>query len=541
MGSNGGVYKILISDNNNTQDKILIANDLLSKKIEKLKYLKNTKLKSDIKEILICIDKYEKDLNNKKLSNDKKSIIQDKINTLKKELNIKKLEDTNINIKEINTHHIFLESSFKPFVSIGYEYSKVPVSPIPSFGNSIKIKVPKYGDFFNDMVVYVKLENFKPISPTNRVKYCNFLGHRIFKKIKFIVNNIVLDEYNTEDYNFYYQFNVPENKKNSWKKCVGQEIPKLGTLTSDPTYQDFRKQVPVLDGPQTAKKEHTKVEMAIPLLFWFKDPKLAIPNITLPFGQTFIEFELNNVDDLCSCVDYASDGGLFQNPTISDLHLYTNHIYINPDILDIFIKRISITLIRVHKQQEIILNQSFNEVLLNELKFPIETMYVAFRPTENMNTGDYMETWNKNSKLNKKLIPTPIVYDTTGSGDYALGNNFVIYYEENRVVDILGLKADNVSIFQETPSLFYNSYIPYQYGINTTSPQDKDTFMFSFNFDPDNYQPNGYLNLSKIRRFYLYYNSSVINSTNTCKLYVSAKTINFLLLKDGKFTLQYNV
>ena len=539
--SSGATYKILVSSKDDKQGKILLANNYLSNHMTKLKKLKKYRIKNDIKEIIICIDRYEDELMMEK-DKGRKLLIKNKINELTDELNKKKLEDGQPTVNDITkSHHLFLQSSFKPFVSIGFEYSKSAISPIPGFGSSIKIKIPKFGDFFNDMVVYIKLTGLKPISTANKVKYCNFLGHKIFKKVKFISNNIILDEYTSEDYNFHYQFKVPDHKKNAWKKCMGQEIPVMGNLTADPLFQDFRQQIPILNGPQTLKSEHSTVELFIPLLFWFQDPKLSIPNITLPFGQTFLEFDIALKDEICACADFALDGGLFEIPKMIDFHLYTNHIYLNPDILDIFIKRIGLTLIRIHKQQEIILNQSFNEVLLNEIKYPIETMYVAFRPSENLQGDDRMDTWNLNSKLTRTLIPTPIMYDTTGNGDYSLGSNSIIYYDEKPVVNKLGLKADNISIFHQKSSLFYNSYLPYQYGVHTSTPVDKSTYMFTFNFDPNSYQPTGYLNLSKIRRFYLYYNSSIIGPTSTCRMIVSAQAINFLLLKNSEITLAYNV
>lgn len=540
--SSSGTYQILISQNeqHNQQDKILLANQYLSDKMEKLRKLKKHRIKNDLKEIAICIDRYEDELEHEK-DNSRKILIKNKIKELQTNIELKKKEDEQPTIKDVvQSHHLFLQSTFKPFVSIGYEYSKQSISPIPGFGSSIKIKIPKYGDFFNDMVIYIRLIDLKPINSANRVRYCEFLGHKIIKKVKFIMKNKILDEYTSEVYNFHYQFNVPENKKNAYKKSVGQEVPVIAKLVADPLFQEHTEQRIISNGPQTLKKEHKSVEMFIPLLFWFQDPKLAIPNTILPFGETFLEIDLANINDVCACADYALDGGLFETPKMIDFHLYTNHIYLNPNILDIFIKRIGITLIRVHKQQEIILNQTFNEVLLNELKFPIEIMYVAFRPTINITGNDRMETWNKNSQLTRTLIPVPVMYDTTGNGDYGLGSNSIIYYKETPVVDIIGLKADNVSIFTDKSSVFYNSYLPYQYGVHTTSPPDQSTYLFTFNFDPESYQPNGYLNLSKIRRFYLYYSSSIIGATNTCQMIVHAKALNFLLVKDGEMTLKYN-
>lgn len=542
--SNGGVYKILISQKdglNNRQDKFLIANKYLSDKLVKTRKEKKYKLKKEVDGMTLLTFKYDVELKSP-ISKERRILILNKIKKLNDDITNLKNKDTEPLVADINrSHHLFLQSSFKPFVSIGYEYSKATSTSIPNFGGSVKLKIPKYGDFFNDMVIYVRMTGLKPINPVNKVQYCNFLGHRLFKKVKFITNNLIIDEYTSEDYNFHYQFDVPDYKKNGWKKCVGQEVPVTAHLTADPLHQNFRQEMSILNGPQTLKDEHPEVEMFIPLLFWFKDPKLAIPNMTIPFGQTFLEFDIATRDEICACADYASDGGLFDTPRILDFQLYTNHIYLNPDVLDIFIKRIGITLIRVHKQQEMILNQPFNEILLNELKYPIETMYIAFRPTDNMTGTDNMNTWNLNSNLTRTLIPTPVMHDPTNTNTYVLGSNSIIYNDEAPVVSELGLMADNISIFHQKSSLFYNSYLPYQYGLHISTPADKSTYMFTFNFDPNSYQPTGYLNLSKIRRFYIYYKSNVIGPVNTCKMMASAKCINFLLVQNQTISLSFNV
>ena len=540
--SSGGNYILLTSNQNinNRQDKYLQASKRLNNRINDINNNKKYQIENDINELKDCIDKWSNEYVNEQKKG-RKILINSHLKKLNKKINEKKMEGTYPVINDITkTHHLFLNSKFKPFVTTGYEYSKQVISPIPNLNSTVKIEIKKFGDFFNDMVVYIKLVGLKPINPINKVKYATFLAHRLFKKVRFIINNIIIDEYTSEDYNFHYQFKVPDYKKNAWKRCVGQEVGLEGTIVSDPVYQNTRQQITILDGPQTSKFEHPIVELCVPLLFWFQDHKLSVPNTTLPFGQTFIEIDLATKDEIAASLDYASDGGAFESPQIIDFHLYTNHIYINPDILDIFIKRLDVTLIRVHKQQEIILNQSFGEILLNELKYPIETLYLAFRPTNNFEGDDRINTWHKNSQITRSELNTPVIFDTTGNGDLSIRSGPIIYYTEIPVVELIGLSAQGVDIYQPKPTIFYNSYLPYQYGNTMSVPHDKSTYIITFNFDPNAYQPTGYLNLTTIRRFYLSYNSSFINASNTCKLIVSATVINFLLLQNGKLTLTFN-
>lgn len=56
------------------------------------------------------------------------------------------------------THILFVNSHFKPFAAIGYEYNKARANTgTPQFGGSVQFSIPQFGDFFNDMVVNTRL------------------------------------------------------------------------------------------------------------------------------------------------------------------------------------------------------------------------------------------------------------------------------------------------------------------------------------------------------------------------------------------------
>lgn len=137
----------------------------------------------------------------------------------------------------------FVNSHFKPFAAIGYEYNKVkPQSGNTQFGGTVQFSIPQFGDFFNDMVVNTALsaasasswvagdipaypadigtanlavgqserdnagtgvytrytyqyvaQNGSSVDRTtatgaNFVRYCEYPGQRLFKNVKFEVN-----------------------------------------------------------------------------------------------------------------------------------------------------------------------------------------------------------------------------------------------------------------------------------------------------------------------------------------------------------------
>jgi hypothetical protein len=379
--SSGGIFKLLVNDS--IQDKLLMASDYLRYRINHI---------SDVN---------KKNIGRYGLSHDL-------------DLNNSWLPDMNMIEK---THVLFVNSSYKPFVATGFEYNKVQGSG--NFGSNVVFSVPTFGDYVNDMVVHVKLSGLKSVSELDRVRYVSLLGHKLFKEVSFSINGNHLDNYFSDDYNSYLQFNVPPRKKIGWLRNMGQEIPNLAYLTADPTYDLHRELRWFGDGNQTFKQSHDEVDLWIPLLFWFKDAHSSLPNIAIPYGQTHVSIELANVSELVGFADYGG-GGTYVDPVIQQMELYMNNIFMNPEIVDILMKKFGFSLIRVHGRHTQTLKNGSGSILLNKLKWPAETLYVAFRPTSNSTLSQY---WHKSSALTAMNIKVPVAAKNTNlatSGNMSL-------------------------------------------------------------------------------------------------------------------------
>jgi hypothetical protein len=530
--STGGIFKLL--NNNAHHDEHLLALDLLSKRMKSIREIKEDNIENAIASNNIKIIQ----LTN--LKNSENSI--DNINKLNVVIN--NLRDKNELLKKVDmmpkssdilkTHKIFILSEYKPFISMGFEYSKTAISIKPVVGGRAVFGIPNYGDFFSDMVLHLKLVGLEPINSNNKVRYCEYLGHRLLNNVSFKSYGRVLDSYGSEDYNIHYQYNVSQDKKKSWKRCVGQEIPTKAYITSDPLYQDYREYKKILNGNQTLKSSHPSVDLFMPLLFWFKDPKLAVPNKHIPFDNVTIELDLGKKEDIASCADYAGDGGLFTTPVIEECVLYTNHIFIDSSIMDILMHKIDVTMIYTHSTSEHILNQPYGSISLNYLSSPIVDIIIAFKPEENISGPNNSSNWGLNKKLIEKTLASPIIYDLAGTP--TLGTTSIKYNEEIDVINSLSLVADDIPLYDRLHSKFYSAYMPYQYG-NTISPADDGSYMMNLSFYPDQYQPTTYVNTEKVKEIRLKYESDIISSTNVVTAYISSKTINFLNYDD--FTLQF--
>jgi hypothetical protein len=499
--SSGGVFKLI--SNTGQQDEVLMATAALTQRLKDMSFTR------------IC------EMEKLYPSKSRQQLIQENVGNWLPTLNM--IE---------RTHVTFINSSFKPFVAIGLEYVKSGTrGTAVNFGETVVFTMPVYGQFINDCVIHVQISAFSAITVGDRVRWCEFPGHRLFKNVKFQVNGNDLDEYGSDEYNAYFAYKLPVNKEIGYMRLVGQEVPYVGYLTPDPTVDEYREYRVFGSGPQTYKQTQPVLDLWIPLLFWFRDIQCALPSAAIPQGQTNVIIELENLSKLIS-YDPIVGSGAYTTPTIQVIEMYSNNIFLQPEIFKIFIEKFGTQLIRVHKKQIVKdISASSDSFLLNKMAYPVETMFVAFRPQSNLlNT----QLWAHYASCTQETVPEAVV--TSGT---VIQINDAVYYSEVPTVTNLTLKAQGIVIFTESPAIFYNSYIPYRYGSTFKTPKDQGLYMINFNFNPNEYQPSGYLNVSRTREFYVSYNSTVITSSAKAELIAMADCINFVLIVDGSAQLRY--
>lgn len=410
--STGGIFKLIA--NIGIQDKLLMATDYLNYRLKVIAQRNKNKLRSD-------------------MYGGKKPLL---------DLDASWIPDVNAISK---SHMIFINGAFKPFVASGFEYNKCQARGSLNFGSDVVFTIPVFGDFVNDCVVNVKLSALSSVNPVNRVRYVAFLGHKLFSNVAFKVNGSPLDSFTSDDYNAFFEFHVTPEKRIGWLRNVGQEIPQEATVTADPAFDMFKEFKYFGDGLQTFKQSHDTVDLWIPLLFWFREIKNALPNLVIPYGQTNITISLAEANDLIGFADYASDGGAFNTPTITCMELYCNNIFLQPEITKIFMCKFGFSLIRVHGHHNVLVEKSEENVLLSQLKWPTENLYVAFRPESNANLSQY---WHKTGALALNNIKVPVVaknaslttFVNGGAGSTPTSNSVSLAYVSGNALSIL----DNV-------------------------------------------------------------------------------------------------
>jgi hypothetical protein len=457
-----------------------------------------------------------------------------------------KLEWKNI-INVINkTHYFPINSYIMPSVPVGYYYKKISDFSGPlKFGSTISMQLQNDGAWIFDMVLRVKLKGLQAVSNIDKVRYTEFLGHRLFKDIKLIIAGDVVQKITPDIYNIYYERHVPTSKKIMWKNLIGQEVPYLGTLVSEPKISEIRQYVYIGDGPQTLKTSHPEVELWLPMIFWFNtDITKLLPICALTAADIKIELTINTVDKIVGCTN-NSGGGRFIPPTISLMEMFVNHIETIDSIKNIVSsKKIFAIPIRTYETEDVVVNESTGKLqgntTLKFIKNSVESIYIGFRPLVN---EESLISWPQQQIHQAQYVKIPVVTENPSPNTISI--NFGIYYKSTDCIDKLSFLINDIEIYSNNTTTFFSKYLPYK--LQNDSPEsfteikgwnyidfslaDRDLSKFTNQF--------GYINFNKNREFRIDFSSSYISNNTPTRCTVISRAIKLLLVTGNKIQFMY--
>ena len=434
------------------------------------------------------------------------------------------------------THIVFVNAHFKPHAAMATEYQKVKVGAgTATLNSTITFGLPQFGEFINDMVLHLRLsapvltQDAAVVVGTDEdyFRYHDYPGERLLKKIAFEVNGNPLDQYDRMSMVMHRKFCLGVNKRVGYDRMMGQEVPLKGYVNQLPAAtQTYREQRFICNGLQTPTETKADgLEIFAPLMFWFRDPRIALPSVAIPQGQRYIHVDLAPATDFLSIVQRgANTNSVLSDPVVKFAELYVNNIFVTKEVHDIYIKRVGFNLIRVHREQKAVVSESEKEIQLTNMKWPIETLFVGMRMQANTNVAD---RWDKFTYI----TDTP----------FNAHMDAVTAQTHSKMIDKISITAHGIALYNEFPIELFNMYIPYHKGAyNLNTPEDPGVIAITFNLYPGSYQPSGYINASRARELFIHYWSSVIDTNNAAELTILGIAINFLLVADGTAILRYS-
>ena len=421
------------------------------------------------------------------------------------------------------------------------------------FGKKVTCTVSRNGDLIHRVYLRVQLPDVT-VANNKGFRWLNWLGHILIKNVEIEIGGQKIDKQYGDWLHIWNELTQSAGHQLGYANMVGN-IPTLTT--------------PVMNTSGTSVTVPGEI-LYIPLEFWFnRNPGLALPLIALQYHEVKINLEFRELRDCIWAASYENSTwttnlSSVTVPSLPQCSLFVDYIYLDTDERRRFAQVSHEYLIEQLQftGDESVSNTS-QKIKLN-FNHPCKELVWVVQPdkflTDNAPQGkqwfnftdDYDYTYTSSgaqsvsgafaSSFSNLVTPSSASSDRdAGSmpGVAAGGANAVylpVSFEngENPVVTAK-LQLNGHDRFSERDGRYFNLVQPYQHHENVPKAGIN---VYSFGIKPEEHQPSGTCNMSRIDNATLHLN--LTSKTGTCKVRVYAVNYNVLRIMSGMGGLAYS-
>ena len=410
------------------------------------------------------------------------------------------------------------------------------------FGKRVTCTVSRNGDLMHKVYLQVTIPQVDATAADAQFRWLNYLGHNLIKYAEVEIGGQRIDKHYGEWLHIWNELSQDAGKKVGYQNMVGN-VPALTQVTKEGL-------VPELD-------------LYIPLEFWFcKNPGLALPLIALQYHEVKINIEFRSAADC-----YWKSGNV-SVPSFEAASLYVDYIFLDTEERRRFAQIQHEYLI---EQLQFTGDESVSSVS-NKLKLnfnhPCKELVWVVQKDEHVDTtamdANYGKQWfNYTDAVDTTWAtgtPTSPYGDMSATlandASGAIANKF--YPNSNYTPAVGGeaylalegvdkgfnpvfsakLQLNGHDRFSERMGRYFNLVQPYQHHTNVPATGIN---VYSFGLEPEEHQPSGSCNMSRIDNATLQLTLTAATVANgDAKVKVFATNYNVLRIISGMGGLAYS-
>ena len=402
------------------------------------------------------------------------------------------------------------------------------------FGKKVTCTISRNGDLIHRVYLRTELPAVAAES-TKKFRWLNWLGHILIKNVEVEIGGQRIDKHYGDWLHIWNELTQSAGHQLGYANMVGN-IPAL-TNAADSVAKEI---------------------LYIPLEFWFcRNPGLALPLIALQYHEVKINLEFNDVKN---CYWHgAADGtpsALSTTPSLQTTSLFVDYIYLDTDERRRFAQVSHEYLIeQLQFTGDESTSNANNKIKLN-FNHPVKELIWVVQKDSNL--GDavaFGKQWfNYTDDLDKSLTSAGGFYSSNSTlvgvnvadqfagsmpGVAAGGANNVfipVSFEDGKnPVSLAKLQLNGHDRFSERDGRYFNLVQPYQHHENVPT---QGINVYSFGLKPEEHQPSGTCNFSRIDNATL--NLTLTTGNSTVKIRVYAVNYNVLRIMSGMGGLAYS-
>jgi len=441
-----------------------------------------------------------------------------------------------------------------------------------NFGNKVSCTIAKNADLINKIYVVVTLPSIPILQNNSKIKWIDHIGFQLLKTIELEIGGKIIDTHYNDWMFIWYELNKNNNSR-------GMDVM-IGN-------------VPELYNYSSSKNEYT---LCIPLQFWFcKNVSLSLPIIALENSEVKINVEFSNIED-CLIVGpshfiYTTDTLSLFKPyefiSINNSETYIQFINFDNDTMKLGYIKTDPT---INLQPNDILTgidsgyvttvynpttKLYNQITSNNEQLNVSKSNPVFRVVYNSSIVDaflyvdyvYLDNMErlKFAKSNHEYLIDVCQFDNDkiifnannkiklgysqptkeliirGQMNYIITDN--MYYKEpfnystsinkniaKSLIKKVLIKLNGYNREQDYDENFYSYIQSFQHHL---SPPPFGVFIYSFALNPDNFQPSGSCNFSKIDDISINITTEPITYLKPASIKIYAVSCNIFRIING--------
>jgi hypothetical protein len=422
-----------------------------------------------------------------------------------------------------NPQITFFKVVYRRHTNFAIEAIQQTASGSNSLGSRASFQITRNGDLIHRVYFYGRLKNTAAVAETNSVALVPNVGQKLLKNVELEIGGQRIDKHYSEWLYIWNELSLPAGKKAGYNVMVGANSTNSCTRLAG----------------------GSEYELYVPLEFWFcRNVGLALPLIALQYHEVKINVEYeasNNLFDVSPtnlCFDQDKAGGVTNgNKNIgtavaADPVLFSaspNIILVDPTLW--------VDYIFLDTDERRRFAQLSHEYLIEQLQF-------TGTDTITSSGSDSMKSMRMNFNHPCKELIWCVKKEEVGVfwNNFSTANNggtvnttLNDYVSSENPVQQAKIMLNGNDRFATRKGEYFSLVQPYQHHENTPDQYHKGINVYSFALKPEEHQPSGTLNMSRIDTAVLSVSSSIAGT-----IYIYAVNYNVLRILSGMGGLAYS-
>ena len=378
---------------------------------------------------------------------------------------------------------------------------------------TLNYKISKSGDLLSKMQFEIDLpaQTMTNVGSSNYCTYTNNTAYSYLKDVELMIGEKMIDKHDGRFYDILNELNHTNNTGLDY--IVNKHSAGVTGNTSPPA-----------------------VRMFIPLQFWFSkgDISQSLPLIALQYNDVKIRVRFRGIKKIINAEktstpsDVLVSGG--DSPKVPTIKLWANYILLDIDERKRFSQNSHEYLI----EQVQMINKEYRPRIDINLNHPVKCLYwVIQNNIANTERTDYTKIdntvnestegdWHSNDYLNFRP-------------NYVLNPSYIKSIEQYEHFKEMTIMFNGINRFEYRDATYFRTIQPLEAGY--TFPE-KNIYLYSFSITPEEHQPSGSCNFSRIDNVTFNFTGDQSYTGYTFNLY--AKNYNILRIMEGMGGLLYS-